>query len=490
MADQVQGLSKAEIRARLKGALEQARRTIEDVQKAEAEALAKTTPPDVSEKTVHKLKDEYGHDPAGKRKAFATAWKIHDQMKSEGLSKAEAEKTVRCHTCGQTVGVDAKGLVKAHQARHATGGAEDCSGSGKEGKSFPEAKPAKVSKESPGSGGDPKTMKKSEALAKADLWKPEGASTTAPALKSPKGIRGVPADKVPAPKPMGKAELAKADHGYVAKRPGGPCKSCGEAQGHSYHGRKAPQGGTKPATGGMAAGSRQVPNHQLPQVIAEVHKGEVGDMQMAESKEGLPLAGKKIPPPLPAPKAPTSAFASVPDARPKLKLPGLTPKLPKGVAPGTHPEVASSLAGLPRAAKAEKMPLPGLTPPKLPKLPKAGPTTAGKANAEIKGFKSIASNPTAMPHGGQLVGQTTHRMMSAFGKSEPKKAPDSDKKHLFSPGDRPAPGQHPKFAPCRHCGEGISHENHGPKSEPKKIEKSEGLCKTCNKPLAKCMGHK
>lgn len=435
MADQVQDISKAEIRARLKAALEQARKTIEDVQKSEAEALAKSTPPDVSEHLAHKLKDEYGHDKAGKAKAYATMWSIHNDMKGRKhgeLGKSELEKTVRCHACGQTVGVTEDGKVVKHPLPHSTAKAEDCMGSGKEGKSFPEAKPAKISKESPGSGGDAKAMKKSE-MTKADLWKPEVASAAAPALKSPKGIRGVPADKVPAPKPMGKAELAKSDHVFSAKRVGGPCKSCGEAQGHSYHGKgKPPQGGTKPPTGGLAAGSKQVPNHQLPQVIAEVHKGEVGDMQLAESKEGLPLAGKKIPPPLPTPKAPTSAFASVPDARPKLKLPGLTPKLPKGVAPGTHPEVASSLAGLPRAAKAEKTKLPGLTPPKLPK---AGPTSAGKANAEIKGFQSIASNPTAMPHGGQLVGQTTHRMMSAFGKSE-------------------------------------------------------GLCKSCGKPLAKCMGHK
>jgi len=47
--------------------------------------MAKKTPPDVSEKVVHELKDEYGHDEEGKRRAFATAWKIHN----EKLGKAE-----------------------------------------------------------------------------------------------------------------------------------------------------------------------------------------------------------------------------------------------------------------------------------------------------------------------------------------------------------------------------------------------------------------
>lgn len=48
--------------------------------------LNKVTPPSVSEETAHKLKDEYGHDKEGKAKAYATMWKIHNQMnKSSGV---------------------------------------------------------------------------------------------------------------------------------------------------------------------------------------------------------------------------------------------------------------------------------------------------------------------------------------------------------------------------------------------------------------------
>lgn len=52
------------------------------------EEMDKVTPPDVSEAVVHKLKDEYGHDKAGKEKAFATAWKIHND---KAAKKAEIE---------------------------------------------------------------------------------------------------------------------------------------------------------------------------------------------------------------------------------------------------------------------------------------------------------------------------------------------------------------------------------------------------------------
>lgn len=50
-----------------------------------AEKMEKVTPPGVSEETMHKLKDQYGHDEAGKEKAYATAWKISKEKK--GLEK-------------------------------------------------------------------------------------------------------------------------------------------------------------------------------------------------------------------------------------------------------------------------------------------------------------------------------------------------------------------------------------------------------------------
>lgn len=56
---------------------------------ADTGALSKKAPPD-SEKLVHKLKDEYGHDEKGKEKAFATAWAIHNGTVNH---KAEAPMT-------------------------------------------------------------------------------------------------------------------------------------------------------------------------------------------------------------------------------------------------------------------------------------------------------------------------------------------------------------------------------------------------------------
>ena len=53
----------------------------EELGKAE---LSKVTPPG-EEKLVHKLKDEYGHDKAGKEKAYATAWSIHNKMTKTAL---------------------------------------------------------------------------------------------------------------------------------------------------------------------------------------------------------------------------------------------------------------------------------------------------------------------------------------------------------------------------------------------------------------------
>src|ERR1700690_267291 len=57
-----------------------------------SEALAKKTPPDISEKTMHKLKDEYGHDEKGKEKAYATAWSIEDKLKKEQMAPRYAEE--------------------------------------------------------------------------------------------------------------------------------------------------------------------------------------------------------------------------------------------------------------------------------------------------------------------------------------------------------------------------------------------------------------
>lgn len=95
----------------------------------------------------------------------------------------------------------------------------------------------------------------------------------------------------------------------------------------------------------------------------------------------------------PAPKAPAAPAPAMPKA----------PAAPVEKA-GTSPE-GLPLAGAaipPKMPGAGKVKLPGLTPPK----PAAPAVDAGleTARKQIKGFRSIASNPTAMP-GGQLVGK-------------------------------------------------------------------------------------
>lgn len=67
--------------------LEQLSKKEESAQKA-LEPLKKTTPPGVSEELMHKLKREYGGD---KEKAYATAWKIHNEQKSKRLNKNAVE---------------------------------------------------------------------------------------------------------------------------------------------------------------------------------------------------------------------------------------------------------------------------------------------------------------------------------------------------------------------------------------------------------------
>ena len=66
--------------------------------------LAKVAPPG-EEKLVHKLKDEYGHDEAGKKKAFATAWAIKNKTvkKAEmaGVPKAPSANTVKAPTAAK-----------------------------------------------------------------------------------------------------------------------------------------------------------------------------------------------------------------------------------------------------------------------------------------------------------------------------------------------------------------------------------------------------
>jgi hypothetical protein len=60
------------------------------------------------------------------------------------------------------------------------------------------------------------------------------------------------------------------------------------------------------------------------------------------------------------------------------------------------PTVGSKIPSRITGRKVANLPMPGVT------APKAGATPAHVADHEIRGFKSIASNPTAMP-GGRLA---------------------------------------------------------------------------------------
>lgn len=69
--------------------------------------LSKKSPPGM-EDTVHKLKDEYGHDKEGKEKAFATAWAIKNGTVNHKKSEVEVNMKTTPHLS------DAKpGLAKA-----------------------------------------------------------------------------------------------------------------------------------------------------------------------------------------------------------------------------------------------------------------------------------------------------------------------------------------------------------------------------------------
>lgn len=84
--------SKAEARIKAKQSLKDQLATPKPNLPKSEEKLDKVTPPDVSEKTMYKLKDEYGHDKAGKAKAFATAWKIHDEKVKKHAADGDSGK--------------------------------------------------------------------------------------------------------------------------------------------------------------------------------------------------------------------------------------------------------------------------------------------------------------------------------------------------------------------------------------------------------------
>ncbi len=89
--------------------------------------LNKVTPPGISEKTMHKLKAQYGGD---KEKAYATAWAIHNKMKKALLSKAEEFVDNQGHMVENGIDPDSvlppkasskarsKGVVPQHQEKN------------------------------------------------------------------------------------------------------------------------------------------------------------------------------------------------------------------------------------------------------------------------------------------------------------------------------------------------------------------------------------
>ncbi len=193
-------------------------------------AMAKVTPPDVSEETMHSLKDKYGADSD---KPWKIAWSIHNKRKAgrklnkEEIDavKAAPEKTAPGAEVPDGPGkeIEAEGSGSdPKKGKMAKGESEqglcpECSQmqllqDGKLGR-HPGRQKSEHRQACPGSGQAPK-------MEKGDTWNPTtgaaeeqhvrgsiaakmGAGTAAP-KKSPKDIRGVPEGKI---KPLAKGAM-------------------------------------------------------------------------------------------------------------------------------------------------------------------------------------------------------------------------------------------------------------------------------------------
>lgn len=341
---QAAGAIRDGLRTVLERTLTRARDAVAAVQAREAEGLAKaeltkTTPPGISEATAHRVKREYGGD---KGKAYATMWAIHNRVKGKKAEKAlyKSSATVpgmaRCHDCGQLVAVGADRRLNKHGPTK-DAGAKACPGTGKFGRVE----------------GGP--------LDKAEDDKKKGPIT--------RESRGEP--------PNPKSEPHKFEPDKDSHNPGrwgylnAPCRHCGEGISHENHDSFKIKKSEPMAKGapigypGLARAARLTaaaqPKPPAPPAPKPAAKNEVlgysagatsAPMTMAESPEGLPLAGSGIPPRPPGAKGPA-------------KLPGLTK--PAGMArPGGYK-------------------LPGLR--SKPSVPVH--TTARHANAEIGDLKSV-----------------------------------------------------------------------------------------------------
>lgn len=238
---------------------------------------------------------------------------------------------------------------------------------------------------------------------------------TAPATPNPRsaaGIRGVPADNVKQPKT---APMAS----YMRSKAGNPVMGKGELK----KDLESSTPSAAPATAKPQAGSRS----------AAHIRGAVPKTDPAGAKKAIPLSDlagmvqrskRKLPTPsLPGMTPGGPAASSNPLASPMSPESAQSINEAKrmhaegAVAPGISPESAASIASAKNAQVASVRPGAATVanlrsklsavqgtrqahPPAQVGAPAA--TSATQANQEIGGFKSIASNPTAMPVGGAV----------------------------------------------------------------------------------------
>lgn len=304
--------------------------------------LTKTAPPG-EEKLVHKLKDEYGHDEAGKKKAFATAWAV----KNGTVNKGEGAET------SMVGGAMGKAAMPSSSAAALAPKAP-----------APATSIGQVNHEMGGfhslAGGSPA---------------PHAAATLAPSTKMNVGTAGRRAGNVQAPV-SGTIPNAKAEKNFGSAR--SPLGT--GAPGHATQTNMPSQ---------LKAGMAPVSKKELPVVQSVPTKAVAGakapkagkDVTVAKQGSGGEIKkGAKLSKAMPAP-APGKAPAGK----------GVGGKQPVGQGGGDAHKVAG---GAPKAA-----PKPGLD-----KLKAAGTAEVGRAKGaanvqKLRGdLAAVAAKKTAAPH--------------------------------------------------------------------------------------------
>lgn len=308
---------------------------------AQEQAVEKKTPPDISEKTMHKLKDEYKGD---KSKAYATAWSIHNKMDKKEIKTGTVDE-----------------------------------------KSAPGAKLPATSAEvkAPGSGGDIKKGKKLQKDAHPmdvalGMAKP-AAKMSAPKLPGMAyGPGQAPVGTHPEVDAAIKALKPKAGPaGPAAVAPTAPANVVGKG-GKPLPFVKKPAA-DDPVQAPISGAEKRAAGIGFLSSLISKFKG-IGSKTWGDLAGAGPASAGR------AAKTMGTRMAMGEDDKFKKDALGM-PKPPKPPAMG-KPVAKTDLA----AANKEIAGFKSL----VPKTPKPGTSVAG-VNQELKGFKSLASNPTAMP---------------------------------------------------------------------------------------------